>query len=157
MGKLKKIDLNEFELIRSEDELGESNGYRIFPVKYADGTQPPPMLWKRKENNYVTIEDVDNVVWIKELRVSTKGSDTEYAKRVDWWIENALADDEWKTNINNTYNKHGFRIKESMDKAVAWLKTRTPSARKSHLHKFFQNWFLRGLHKAMYSNQNRGN
>jgi hypothetical protein len=155
MGKLTKIDLNDFDLIKSKDDLGESNGYLIFPVKYPDGTQPPPMIWARKGNTFITITDIDNAVWFKDCRISITGSDAEYAKRVDWWISSALADDEWKEIVNNTYNKHGFRVSDSLNKAIMWLKTRMPSARKSYLNKFLNNWFTKGVHMAIQS-KNRG-
>lgn len=143
--KPKKIDLNQYVRVIQKDELDGYQGLVIIPTKLIDGTQLPELYFRKGEPKHEEISDVDNAMWNKEVRISNKGNDFEYAHRVDWWFENALENSEYKTMLNNTFNKHGFDVRMSWEKAITWLKQQVPSARKTYLNKFIWNWLMKGL------------
>jgi len=157
MSRVKRLNLNDYELVDTPKDFEGYNGcVIIIPKRLKDGSQPPEMYW-RKTGQYL-ISDIDNETWTKNCKISTSGSHEEYARKVDWWVDNAFNDPEYKEIINNTFGKYNFNIRMSLDKSIAWLKGRTPSQRKSHLHKFFWNWLLKGYQWAMdrYEKHNRG-
>ena len=102
--KPKKIDLNQYELVDSEDDLEGYTGIILIPKRLRDGSQPPSLFF-RKESGIIHIVDVDNAVWFKDCRISQAGSQMDYIKRIDWWFENALKDEEYKQILVAMY-KH---------------------------------------------------
>lgn len=140
-----KIDLNRWERVASEEDIENYRSLIIIPLKLIDGTQLPPLYFRQGKPLEPLIEDVEGVQWNKMIRISNLGDVTDYCKRVDWWFNNALADDEYKTILNDTFNKYGFNLKVSWDKAINWLKGCTPAQRKTYLHKFIWNWLNKGL------------
>ena len=143
---IKKIDLNKFELCNSEEDILEGqSGLAITPLRLADGTQPRTLYFKKGVPKQVKIRDVENTVWYKDAHISSEGEDHEYAKRVDWWFDNAMKDQDYKDIINGTFDRNGFIVRESWEKARNWLKKKTPSARKTHIHRFVWNWMTDGM------------
>lgn len=149
--KAVKVDLNELELVKTKEEFGECGGFIIIPRRAEDGTTPPVMFWKKKDSPFMTITDTDTAMWFDGCRISITGSDAEYAKRVDWWVSNAMANDEWKQHINSIFNKKGFKVSDEFDKAIRYLKTCPMHQRKSFIDKFLKNWFTRGF--GWYTNR----
>jgi hypothetical protein len=142
--KPKKIDLNSWERVDEQEDLEGYNGLIIVPQKLEDGTQLPPLYFIREAAKQY-IEDITNAVWTKNCEISNKGEQSEYSKRVDWWVKNALDDEEYRTTLNETFNKHGFNLKLSWDKAFITLKGMIPSSRKTYLHKYIWKWLTRGI------------
>jgi len=143
--KPKVIDLNKYEIVNSEEELEGYTGIIITPLRMVDGTQPPKLHFRKGKPKVHEIDDVDSTVWFKDIHISNKGEDHEYAHRVDWWFDNALKDEDYRQIINETFNRNGYELKMAWEKARNWLKGQTPSARKTHLHKFVWNWLTKGM------------
>jgi hypothetical protein len=142
--KPKKIDLNKWELVYNIEDLDGYQGLIIIPKRLVDGRQLPDMYF-RKDQIVSLIENTTNIIWYKDCFISNKGTDFEYSKLVDWWFDSALKDEEYKTIINDTFNRNGFDVKISWEKAKNWLKTCVPSERKTHIHKFIWNWLSKGM------------
>jgi hypothetical protein len=154
--KPKRINLNDYEQVKTEKDLEGYSAIIITPLKFADGMQAPDILFRRKAK-YKAISDTEGVIWDQNTVITTATTPLKYASLVDWWVESALADEEWKFKINNTFGKNGFDVKMSMDKAIKWLKTCKPSMRKSHLNKFFNIWFNKGFDRYLNAkNYNAG-
>jgi hypothetical protein len=152
MPKPKKIDLNQYELVDSEEELDGYTGIIVIPKKLHDGTQPP-VLHFRKESNIIHIVDTDNATWFKDCRISQAGSQMDYIKRIDWWFDNALADEEYRQILINMYktaaDKYGFDLKKRIDQSKGWLKSLNGTARKTYIHKSFIDSMNRGVNFCM--------
>jgi hypothetical protein len=140
-----KIDLNKWEMVGSENDLENYQSLIITPRKFIDGTQPPVLYFRRGAGLKQLIEDTTQVNWSKNCEISNKGTPEEYSERVDWWFDNAIENDEYKTIINDTFNRNGFDVKMSWEKAKMWLKRCVPSKRKTYIHKFVWNWMSGGM------------
>ena len=142
----RKIDLNKFELVSSEDEILEGQtGIIILPLRLKDGTQPPALHFRKGLPKQTQVKDVTDVCWTQDTHISKDGTDHEYARRVDWWFDEAMKDEEYKETINETYNRNGYQLKVAWEKARNWLKSRVPSARKTNIHKFVWTWLNKGM------------
>lgn len=145
MSKPKKIDLNDYEQVVNKDDMNGYSGLIIVPKKSTEGIQLPEIYFRRK-STVDLIENIEEAIWHQNVRIAITGTDADYHRRVDWWVENALNDEDWRGIINQTFNQKEFNVKASMEKAIHYLKTiRIASKRKSFLHKFFWNWFLTGF------------
>jgi hypothetical protein len=142
--KPKKINLNDYERVQTIGELDGYSSIIIIPYMMDDGTQPAALFLRRGEKKN-EIYDVDDIVWDKDVVISKRGTVEEYAKRVDWWYSNAANDPEYRAMINENFSKNQYDVKMAWGKAIAWLKRQTPSARKTHLHKFMWEWLSKGL------------
>lgn len=143
--KAQTIDLNKWEKVSSEEDITGYKGLVIIPIKMPDGTKPPNLFFRQGDPRSDDIIDTDSVIWTKKSSISNKGSQEEYNKRVDWWFSNAENDIEYKGIINDTFNKYGFNVKMSWEKAKAWLKNCIPSDRKTNIHKYVWNWLTKGF------------
>jgi hypothetical protein len=97
----------------------------------------------------VEVEDVSEIEWNKEIRISKDGDDDTYGSRVDWWFDQALLDDDYRKLINDNFNKHGFDIRKSWNMAQNYLKKFNFSSRKTYIHKYVWNWMSNGLHQHL--------
>jgi hypothetical protein len=145
MSKPIKINLNNWEVVENENAIEGYSGMIITPKKLVNGIQPADLYFRRGELKVPEIEDVTTAMWFKDCHISNKGSEIEYANRVDWWFDSAISDQQYKTIINDTFNRHGFDIKMSWEKAKVWLKQQNGSSRKTFIHKFIWNWLSKGM------------
>ncbi len=145
MPRLIKIDLNKWDVVGSKDDLEGYSGLTITPKKLVNGIQPDDIFFRRGKQQVPEIENVEEAVWYKDCLISKNGSLEDYIKRIDWWFESALNDEDYKEIINNTFNRNGFDIKMSWEKAKNWLISRNQSSRKTYIHKFVWNWLSKGM------------
>jgi len=136
MSKPIKINLNEYERVPTIDDLEGYQSVILTPMMLKDGTQPPTLFFRKGKKKDPLVSDVTGLVWNKDICINNKVSEDQYIKLVDWWFGEAIKDVEYKKLINDTFFKNGFDPKITWDSAQAWLKTCTPSERKTHLHKF---------------------
>jgi len=152
MPKPKKIDLNQYEVVSSEDDLIGHSGLILIPKKNKDGSQPQTFYF-RKPSGVVHIEDVDNSVWTKDCRISTAGSQMDYIKRVEWWFENALKDPEYREILismyKNAVDNYGFNMKYRIEQTKGWLQSLEGSARKTYINKALMSSMNRGVTAAI--------
>ena len=144
--KKKKINLNYYEVVESEEEAT----LIIMPFQ-KDGVDLPPMYFKSKKNPNL-VDGTENVTWSSHCNISISGTMEDYAKRVDWWFDSMT--DEYKSVLVAMAKKaigDGWDISMSINKAKKWLKDRSPSNRKSHLSKFLSNWVSIGVNKFLNS------
>ena len=130
-------------MVKTEEETDDFSGLIIIPKKSSDNTQLPPIYFKRIPK-YVELRDVDDIAWNKEVRINSSGTEEEYGHRVDWWFEHAISDVNFKKMINENFDKNGFNVKMSWEKAKTYLKTVPNEKRKTYLYKFINNWLLKG-------------
>lgn len=156
MAKPKVFDLNKWEKVKTEPELDGYQGLVIIPPRLENGTQLPSIYYRRGEVKSPEIEDVSTIEWFKDVRISKLGHGVEYAKRVDWWFDNALKDEEYRQIINDTFNRNGFDVKISWEKAKNDLKRYTPSDRKTYIHRFVWNWMIRGMKNYLSYKERKG-
>ena len=164
MPKPKKIDLNDYMRVGSEEDLADHIGLIITPARLNDGTQLPDWYFRKpiKQADAI-IEDTTNAVWHKDCLISTKGSDVEYQRRCSWWLENALKDSEYRNIINNMCStailEWGFDVAASIDKFKR-DKLFREGARNMRLRKLHQpllTWLSRGCDFARNShNRQKG-
>lgn len=150
-----KLNLNDFEQVTTVEELQDHVGLILTPKKLNNGTQLPN-LYFRKPIKVIEIEDVDQVEWFRDIRISKEGTLDDYAHRVKWWFENALKDDKYKTILNDTFNRNGFEIAKSWALAENYLYKLTPSQRKTYIAAFVWRWLSRGMSNHLrYSKEKR--
>lgn len=149
MSKPKKINLNQWERVKTADEMEGYQGLIIVPIALPDGTQLPNIYFRKGEFKHNEIDDVESVEWNKDIRISKEGSDDEYAERVNWWYSNALTNEEYRQLINTEFNKEGFDVKKQWNLSQNYLKKFNYSARKTYLHKYVYNWLRNEFHKYL--------
>lgn len=142
MSKPKKIDLNKYTNVKSEDELYGYHSVIIIPAKLSDGTQLPPLYFRGGEEDLII--DVTDAEWTKDCKLCTTGSQEEYNKRINWWFEQAMLNPDYRSFVNETFHRLGFNVKESWEKGRAWLMSQVGSKRKGYIHKFIWNWMKQG-------------
>ena len=147
--KPKKINLNQWEKVDTISDLDNYQSLIITPIKLSDGTQLPDIYFRKGIKKYDEVLDVNTTKWYQDIRISKDGNDDEYGKRVDWWFEQALDNEDYRSLLNTNFNKHGFDIKKSWDMAQNYLKRFNYSSRKTYIHKYVWNWMVRGLHQHM--------
>jgi len=145
MNKPRKINLNNWEPAESEDDLKGYNGLIIIPRKTEGGIQLPSIYFRQERNAVPEIIDTDSAMWFRHCRISLLGEPEEYSKRIEWWYNNAMHDDEYKTILNDTFNRNGFDLKMSWEKSKNHLNMLNDSERKTYIHKFVWNWLSRGM------------
>lgn len=139
----KKIDLNNFTKVNSIEECDGYNSLMIIPAKLSDGTQLPPLYFRGGEHDLI-IDITDELIWDKNSRISTAGTQEEYNKRVNWWFDNARNNDMYRELVIDTFNRLGFDVLLSWEKCKNWLKSCPDCDRKSYIHKFVFNWLKKG-------------
>lgn len=144
MSKTVKIDLNDYELVQSQEDIEGHTGLIIIPVKTSETDVPTPRYF-RKPITVIEIEDVNSAVWYKDIRISKKGTDAEYAERVNWWYDNAIRDKEYTSILNQSYNRNDFPIKKEWEGSRMYLLRQMPSTRKTYIHQFVNKWMNRGM------------
>ena len=151
MPKPRKIDLNNYVVVKSVDDLYNQQGLIIIPKRLDNGLQLPETYWRLIDSpEYFMIEHVDDAIWYQDIRISIAGSDDDYIKRVQWWVDNAFLDEEYMHKVNATFCKYNYDIKLATQKAIEnKFKRFRPEQRKSYLHKFFWNWWIDGYRMAM--------
>lgn len=149
MSKPKVINLNDYEKVKSKDDLDGYIGLVIIPAKLENGIQLPSIFFRKGTLKHNEIKDVGSVEWFKDIRISKEGDDTEYASRVDWWYDHAISNDDYRKIINDSFNKHGFDVKKNFDMAINYLKKFNFSARKTYIHKYIWNWLTNSMHQYL--------
>jgi hypothetical protein len=119
----------------------------------SDGTQPPVLFFRRGEKEPEHVIDTSTTEWNKDVIINKFGTIEEYSQRVDWWFDEAIKNEEYRTIINEQFRKHNYDVRMAWEKAKVWLKKQTSSSRKTHIHKFLWSWFNKGL--AMQLNRNQ--
>lgn len=140
-----KINLNKWVKVNDGDNIDGYQTMYITPQKLDNGTQLPDIVFRKDELIIPLLEDCSDVTWEKSIHISNRGTEEEYSKRVDWWFDSAIQDPEYRNNINESFNKNGFDVRMSWEKAKQWLKYCTPSKRKTNIHKFIWNWLNIGM------------
>lgn len=141
--KITKINLNDFEQVKTREELEGHTSIIITPKKHGDKQLDD--IYFRKPITVIEIDDVDNAVWYKDVRISREGTIEEYTKRVEWWYDNAIKDADYRAILNATYNKHGFDIKSAWEKSKYFLYGLTPAGRKTYLAQYVNKWMSKGI------------
>lgn len=144
-----RINLNDYEHVKTESDLKEHVGLIIIPQNNL-----PPMYF-RKPIKVIEIEDVDNAVWFKDIRISKNGEQHEYAKRVEWWFNQALNDRDYKELINQMFNRNGYDVKKDWEKAKCFLIASDKTTRKTYIHQFINKWMTRGMNRQIEYNHRK--
>lgn len=143
MSKPKKIDLNKYTRVLSEEDLTGYHSIIIVPAKTSDGTQLPSLYFRGNQEQNI-ISDITGVVWDKEARISILGTQEEYNDRVNWWFNEADKNSNYRDFVNQTYSRMGFHVRDSWEKGRIWLLSQEGNDRKSYIHKFIWNWMQKG-------------
>lgn len=142
MSRPKTIDLNKYTNVKSKDDLTGYHSVIIIPAKLSDGTQLPPLYFRGGEEDLII--NTEDAVWSKNVKISTVGSQEDYNKRVNWWFDQAYANPDYRSFVNETFHRLGFNVKESWEKGRVWLMTQVGEKRKGYIHKFIWNWMKQG-------------
>ena len=129
----------------------------IILFKLKDGTTPPPIYLKsvRKPKPTITLKAIEagTAEWTPVSQIDIKGSPAEYQKIVNWWFEQAHADDVYRQGIIDSY-KNLRNLKEHIQKAKNWLLTKGAynldgtgdfADRKKEIDKFLRRWLTKQL------------
>lgn len=143
--KVTKINLNEYEKVETREELEDHTGIVLILPNI-----PDKELYYRKPIKVVEFKDLSEVEWFKDMRISKEGTEAEYASRVDWWFDHAIEDSDYRTILNQTFNRNGYDIKGEWERARNWLKGQTPAARKTYLAKYVWNYMVKGMNSWLY-------
>lgn len=134
--KPKKINLNDFDVCAEEDA-------DIVIIPKGEGLTP--LYFQRTNGRYEYVEDTDNCIWFKNARISTSGTDEEYAARVDWYFDNL--NEEFLEELTKTVQPAidlNWDLELSLNKLRAKLKLLTGTARKSYIAKAIVQWIIGG-------------
>jgi len=149
MSRPKHINLNQWEKVKTFEDLDGYQALIITPSKMSDGTQLPELYFRKGISRFNEIKDISSTNWTKDIRISKEGGDNEYSLRVDWWFENALNNKEYREIINTAFNKNNFDVKKHWNMAQNYLKKFNYSARKTYIHKYVWNWLSNEMHKFL--------
>lgn len=141
----RKINLNDYELVASKEELKGFAGIIITPSRTPDGYQPMDLYYRKDFEGPRCLKDVDGMEWFEDAHISKSGTDIDYAKRVEWWFNGARSNPEFKEKVNHTFNKYEYDVITEWERACAWLKGRAFSGRKTNIKKFVWSWLSKGF------------
>lgn len=144
------LNLNNYESATKDNAT-----LRIRP-KMVNGVQPPDILLRGSKRNGKAIVTYADVVagtakWYPSVSISTEGTPIEYNTIVNWWFEQARADESYSESINARYEIIGDILGNVLE-AKAWLiedaayrvnsDGKYPD-RKSEINRYLKGWLNR--------------
>jgi hypothetical protein len=127
----------------------------IIPQKAPDGTELPPIYFKKIETKRFKpkVTTTADAIWDPTVIVDPTGTPKEYCSRVAWWFSSAT--DDYINTLRTAYNMPAFA--QEVEKARAWLLTRAAhevtangkwASRKEHIGRFVTNWLAKSQQRG---------